>query len=117
MSPVDLFLNIGKTMTIVHHVPGRIRLRFSSSSLPLLKQFSMIEALQDQEVKDILSAIPGINTVKINEIIGSATIEYKRGEWDTNLWENLCAGIPDPILENKISTTLDSFGVDLTSNC
>jgi len=116
MKPVDLFLDIGKTMTIVHHVPGRIRLRFSAKSLPLLKQFGTLEALDDTDVKGVLAAIPGIKNVKINEIVGSATIEYERAEWTGKLWENLCAGNQDPSLEHKIATSLESLGLDLTKD-
>ena len=113
MNPIELFLNIGRTMNIVHHVPGRIRLRFSTESLPLLKQFGDIDPLQEKDVQAILSAIPGINHVKINQMVGSATIEYDKQDWSSQLWESLCNGVSEPILNEKVGLALEALGVDL----
>ena len=61
---------------VVHHIPGRMRLR-----MPFLKGFS---ASPDQ-LKELILPLPGIKQVKLNPITGSALISYEAEQYDTFL--------------------------------
>lgn len=109
MHATELFLEIGKTLTIIHFVPGRIRLRFSKSSLPLIRQFSEIDSFKDISIEQFIDSLSGINNVKINQLVGSATIQYNPDEWNKGMWENLCSGGSDPELTKKITAAINKL--------
>jgi hypothetical protein len=59
---------------VVHHIPGRIRVR-----LPFLKGFSS----SPEQIKDLMSPLPGIRKVDFNPITGSALISYDAEHYDS----------------------------------
>jgi hypothetical protein len=109
LDTVKQFLAIGKTLTIVHFVPGRIRLRLSKSSLPLIKKFTDNETFDKISVEQFIATLEGINELKLNTLVGSATIQYDINSWNQTLWKNLCNGIADPLLNEKISKAITQY--------
>lgn len=83
---------------IVHHIPGRIRIRANISALPAAKQWAhhtplraLLPDSQDitQEIVfTLLKRIPAIQDIKINAIVGSATIHYDKTQFEPSLWES-----------------------------
>jgi Zn-dependent membrane protease YugP len=109
MQAINLFLEIGKTLTIIHYVPGRIRLRFSKSSLPLIKKFSEIDSFKAISVEQFIDSLNGINNVKVNKIVGSATIQYNPDDWNKGMWESLCSGRSNLELTKKVTDAINNL--------
>ncbi|MGD2118103.1 MAG: hypothetical protein PVG66_07080 [Chromatiales bacterium] len=88
MSSFDLtpFMTLRRHMTIVHHVPGRVRLRIGASLFKELKQ------VDTGMFKSVMGAIDGIKDVRLNPAAASVVITYTpsiiRNEW----WETLLNG-------------------------
>ena len=61
---------------VVHHTPGRLRIR-----LPFLKGFSS----SPEQIKDLMSPLPGIKRVDFNPVTGSALICYDPENYDNFL--------------------------------
>jgi hypothetical protein len=75
-----MLLDIIPHLGIVHHIPGRIRLRISSLG---------IESLRGIDLKGHVDQIPGILSVRVNPLALSAIIEYDPERLDPKLWEDL----------------------------
>ncbi len=72
MNDVDLkqFLVIRRHLRIVHHIPGRLRIRIG---LSLFKEVGSI----DKKLFDrVIQAIPGIKDVRLNTAAATAVISY-----------------------------------------
>lgn len=67
--------------TIVHHVPGRIRLRATSSIATDANQSLRQELLQ------AMQQVPFIIDFKPNWLIGSLTLRYDPSRFEPALWE------------------------------
>ena len=129
--PLQDIVQVAEFFSIVHHIPGRIRIRVNVSKLPAIKkwaeQTSLREILSAKEAKQgdrsdegkggenfiitLLQSLPAVKTIKVNAIVGSATIEYDKALFAPSLWENwvqkenleeICAKL------NEFSTHLDS---------
>ncbi len=109
MQAVELFLKIGQTLSIVHYVPGRIRLRFSKDSIPLIKQFSELDCFNNLSMAQFIDTLSGINDVKVNQITGSATIQYNTSVWTKAMWESFCAGRNEPELTSNVTDAINKF--------
>ena len=79
-SKLDDLLSLAPHMEIVHHIPGRIRIRVLPSG------FSLAVKL---DVKQAIDAIPGIGRVRVNPVVGSVVIEYDRTHLTSELWKAL----------------------------
>jgi hypothetical protein len=77
---IRTLLDIVPHLKIAHHIPGRIRLRISSSG---------IESLQGVDLGDHVNQIPGILSVRVNPLALSAIVEYDPERLDPELWEAL----------------------------
>jgi len=82
----EKLIELGAYFSIVHHIKGRIRLRVS----PRIKEHKHHVGIEDIEA--LPARINGINSIKINKMIGSLTIEYDHAVFPDHLWENLVAG-------------------------
>lgn len=87
IKPNDLEL-LSDYFSIIHHTPGRIRLR-ASLKLKNLAQESKIEA---KELIDKLNQIPLIKEIKFNKLIGSLTLYYDKDMLEPSLWEDAING-------------------------
>ncbi|MGB9500405.1 MAG: HMA2 domain-containing protein [Dissulfuribacterales bacterium] len=88
---IPALLDIIPHLEIAHHIPGRIRLRISSSG---------IESLQGVDLASHVNQIPGILSVRVNALALSATVEYDPERLDPELWEAL-AGLKDQQEQTK----------------
>ncbi|MDL1959419.1 MAG: hypothetical protein LWX01_05315 [Deltaproteobacteria bacterium] len=82
---IRTLLDIVPHLEIAHHIPGRIRLRISSSG---------IESLLGMDLASHVNQIPGILDVRVNALALSAIVEYDPERLDPKLWEAL-AGLKD----------------------
>ncbi|MDE6978997.1 MAG: hypothetical protein K2O85_05450 [Helicobacter sp.] len=70
---------IADSFTIVHHIPGRIRLRANMTI--------MAEANRHQDLLQMIRQIPFIIDFKPNLLIGSLTLHYDTSRFEPALWE------------------------------
>lgn len=74
---------------IVHHVPGRIRLRIAPSFL------SHLDRVARNRVTEELRSLRGIRGMRINPAAGSIIIEYAAGHITPGTWELMLKGDRD----------------------
>ncbi|MFP4154389.1 MAG: hypothetical protein ACOC00_07175 [Halothiobacillaceae bacterium] len=86
MSSVDLFLMLRRHLAIVHHVPGRIRVRIARSILKDLAHF------EPDQVKGVLLGARGVREVRVNAQAGSVVIDYATQDIQPQWWADLLAG-------------------------
>lgn len=86
---------VAEFFSIIHHIPGRIRIRVNVAKLPAIKKWAketkLREILGENESENfiitLLKSIPAVKNIKVNAIVGSATIEYDNNLFTPNLWE------------------------------
>ena len=105
MPAIDLkpFNAMRRHLKIVHHVPGRIRLRVG---MALFKELGGVDkGLFDR----ILRSIDGIKDVRINPSAASVVISYSPSNLQPNWWDTLVHGGDSQamnLLERLVSTKL-----------
>lgn len=73
-------------IAIVHHIPGRIRVRLGAA---LLHRSVGIDCTR---LQGLLAAVEGVQEVRINRGVGSAVIHYDRHRIAPEDWETLVQG-------------------------
>ena len=100
---------------IVHHIPGRIRIRANLSALPAAKKWAQNTPLKallpdSQDTQEIIFAllkrIPAIQDIKINAVVGSATIRYDKVCFEPSLWESWVKKENLQALQARLNTLL-----------
>ncbi len=76
---------------IVHHVPGRIRLRLG----PALLEWAQARGVNPKQAAVWLSTFPGVKGMRINAAAASLIIEYDARRLDPAGWETLVLGDED----------------------
>lgn len=71
---------------IVHHLPGRIRLRVDPVG------FKKAQAAQTEPLDTVLGRVSGIQRTEINPVAGSVVIHYDPAKLPPVLWDDLLAG-------------------------
>ena len=79
-------LSVLRHIEIMHHIPGRIRLRVA---MDFLKQADQIEG---HDPSATLSSFPGILDVRFNRIAGSLVIRYDANQLTPRDWDLLIGG-------------------------
>lgn len=88
---------VAEFFSIVHHIPGRIRIRVNIAKIPAIKKWAQSTNLRTFLPNDnadenliiaLLKSIKAVKNIKVNALIGSATIEYDKNLFAPNLWEN-----------------------------
>lgn len=98
---LDKFLIIRRYLTIVHHVPGRIRLRLNKA---IKKEMGTIDkSLIDRVIK----SIEGIKDVRINALAGSVVISYAANLLKPDWWETLVKA-NESVAQNLLITLLEN---------
>lgn len=87
---------------IVHHVPGRVRLRLG---LPLL---AGVEQIDLSVLQRFLAAVEGIHDVRINVAALSVVIQYDPTQMAPSLWQTLTEG-EDAEVEALLVPWISSF--------
>lgn len=82
---------------IVHHIPGRIRLRLRRSGLDVIAK---------TDVANLMQNIPGILKLRVNPVVGSLTLEYDPKRLSHSLWEKLGALGTRPDLKQQVEELL-----------
>jgi hypothetical protein len=77
---IQSLLRLAPHTQIVHHIPGRIRLRILPSGLA---------AVRGVNLEDIENNMPGILGIRVNRLIGSVVIEYDQNRLQSDFWESL----------------------------
>lgn len=67
---IDQALKLRKWVSIGHHIPGRIRLKYK------LGIVAKLATLRSSEVEDTLQNIPAFKSYQLNKSTGSIVIEY-----------------------------------------
>jgi hypothetical protein len=99
----DLFLRLRRHLKIVHHVPGRVRLRVGAS---IVKEVKGVDA---SVLDKILGAISGIKDIRVNAMAGSVVIQYVADELKPSWWDTLVNGEDDQSVELMNSLLQDKL--------
>ncbi|NYZ13656.1 heavy-metal-associated domain-containing protein [Azospirillum sp. RWY-5-1] len=88
MAPIDLIRRLSASLRIVHHIPGRVRLKLDAApDAGLAAAAGDVDAL-----RRALGGSPGIRTVSVNPLARSCTIEYDPSVIPPTAWPDLLRG-------------------------
>ncbi|RDU54595.1 hypothetical protein CQA49_04635 [Helicobacter sp. MIT 00-7814] len=123
--PLSEITQIADFFVIVHHVRGRIRIRANLKNLSKAKAWAqntkLRQFLADSHSNDmqangtqamiiaLLKRLSAIKEIKVNALIGSATITYDANLFEPNLWESW---VKKERLE-EITAKLNDFSQDI----
>ncbi|MDW8319558.1 MAG: hypothetical protein RMN53_17165 [Anaerolineae bacterium] len=82
----ETLLGLRRHLSIVHHLPGRIRLRLA----PCL--WADAARWDDAGLRDSLQRLEGIRAVRVNKAVASVIIEYDPQLVPPQQWETLVHG-------------------------
>lgn len=85
------FWEIRPLLKVVHHVPGRIRLRLT------LKAITKRPDVDAKEVVDLLERLHGIDGIRVNRAAGTVIIEYRPADFDPAFWTFVLSGDRDEV--------------------
>ena len=121
--PMSDIAQVAEFFSIIHHIPGRIRIRVNVTKIPAIQKWasetSLREILPQSSAGEgseifiitLLQSLPAVKNIKVNAIVGSATIEYDKAIFEPSLWEDwvkkenleaICAKL------NEMAKSLDS---------
>ena len=83
---IEALLDLRGHLKIVHHVPGRVRLRAG----PAL--YEQASTLNGRDLQAVLESVGGIRDIRINPAAASLIIQYDPDIFAPDLWEKLIAG-------------------------
>jgi hypothetical protein len=91
---VNRLLDLRRHLSIVHHLPGRIRLRLGSAL------WGVAASVDRDRFKILLDHVEGIRAVRINVAVASVIVEYDPTTIPPADWETLVSG--DAIAASKL---------------
>ena len=83
---ISALLALRRHLSIVHHLPGRIRLRFG----PAL--WSPATRMERDQFERLVDGLEGIRDVRVNKALATAIIEYDPRLVPSADWETLVRG-------------------------
>ncbi len=83
---ISPFLVLRKHLKIVHHIPGRVRLRVGATL------FKELEGVDSSLFDQVLGEIEGIHDVRINPAAASVVINYSPTKLQPDWWNTLIDG-------------------------
>lgn len=89
-----LLLRLRQGLGIVHHVPGRIRLRLGAA----IRDWARDPRLDAGRARDWLCAVAGVTATRLNPAAASLIVEYDPGRLEPDWWETLVLGDDDDVL-------------------
>lgn len=92
-SPLRRHLSLRAHLRIIHHVPGRIRLRFSQP-----RKGSGVDTNGLTDFLAEVRAVPGILSVRVSPATLSAVVEYDAKVLRPDFWPLLLSGPEDEAL-------------------
>jgi hypothetical protein len=90
---------------IVHHIPGRIRLKLNASA-ETLRQIGYA-GVGAGRFGDALGAVPGIRRIQLNRLARSVTVEYDNQSIPDRAWPDLLANRSSPEAEALLDRLRD----------
>jgi len=81
-------LALRQALGIVHHIPGRIRLRLGSA----ISEWAAGEGFDGDQALGWLQSIPSVLGIRLNPAAASLIIEYDSIRLDPDWWETLVLG-------------------------
>ncbi len=93
-------LRLAPHITVIHHVPGRIRLRMRPSGLT---------AMREIDLDQMRNGIPGIQEIRVNRLVASVVIQYDPNCLPPDLWEALSRLRDTPELASEVEERLKSL--------
>jgi hypothetical protein len=82
----DTIVGLSKSLQIVHHVPGRLRVRFVGKGLPTSGGASL------QDFRTFIENIRGVERLRISPATLSAIVEYDGRVLSSSVWDDLING-------------------------
>lgn len=83
---IDTLLGMRRHLSIVHHLPGRIRLRVGPGL------WGLANKVEDNLLRKMLDHLEGIRDVRVNMAVASVVIEYDFKQIHPDNWETLVRG-------------------------
>lgn len=120
--PMEDITQVAEFFSIVHHIPGRIRIRVNVAKLPVIKKWAkettlreVLPANEEGEsfIITLLQSLPAVKNIKVNAIVGSATIEYDKNLFEPNLWESWVKKENLAQIEAKLNEFSQNLGKDI----
>ena len=108
MNPFEKFQHFANCVEIVHHIPGRIRLRLAMDDLSSLN--ASLSSLLEQagDFKKVLDRLPGIRSVRVNALARSCTVEYDPALIPLPAWTDFLAGASTPAADRLRQTITET---------
>jgi hypothetical protein len=103
---LDQLHALRRHVDIVHHIPGRVRLRLG---LPLLGR---LEQLDTGVFQRVLASLDGIRDVRVNAAALSVVVQYDPAQMPPTLWQILTEG-EDAQVEALLTPWLSRFAAEL----
>lgn len=96
MDALDLYAVLRTHLRVVHHLPGRIRLKWNPpaqlpESVPAMSAHEAIQHLQAQATH-----IPGLLALRVNPMARSCVLEYSPDVIPMQAWEDWLSGQMTP---------------------
>lgn len=79
-------LDLRRHLSIVHHLPGRIRLRLGAAL------WGSAARIERDRFRTLLDGLDGIRDVRVNVAVASVVIEYDPEQIPPDNWETLVRG-------------------------
>jgi hypothetical protein len=95
---IDRLIDLAAQTGIVHHIPGRIRLKVKLSGLLLAR---------DLDAADLMKYFNGILDARANAAARSIVISYDETVIAPDLWERLVNAKKDPRLRYSVKAQLE----------
>lgn len=92
MTTIDLLRRLAALLRIVHHIPGRVRLKLDAAPGPELAA----AAGEVNALNRALAGAHGIRSVAVNPLARSCTIEYDPALIPPSAWPDLLADEKSP---------------------
>ena len=83
---VPSLLGLRRHLAIVHHLPGRIRLRLGAAL------WGAAAGVERARFKTLLDGLEGIRDVRVNLAVASVVVEYDPKQISPDDWETLVRG-------------------------
>lgn len=95
LSDIETLLRFSRKLRIVHHIPGRIRLKLDASVSD-----EQVDAIANaRQFGKSLDSAPGIRSVSLNLLARSCTVEYDTRHIPSAAWSDLVNGVRSPAAE------------------
>ena len=105
----EQFQTLAACIEIVHHIPGRIRLRLAvdesfASDIPLQSLLGQVS-----DFKKALNGVPAIRSVRVNALARSCTVEYDPQAVPAQAWVDFIHGVHSPAADVLRQTIAEKY--------